>query len=367
VWGDDASEQATSQYELLWKAGQHSNTATATGSYSDDAGHLSTVSDTDLAYYYGSMPGLVTNSSLCTFGDTFNLIFTPDMRLGAPFGYINYKLSDSNPGQFYYNVFYSGQVGEVKEFTFEIPAPFVTQGAVPVHAYSGVDIFSCGGQTCLTPKGEVAGFKLSDMTWGDFDGDGKTEYTFNVTVPETGFLYVNMHLDFGLEKQSGWLKGEAGGLVDYEDAKDNPVVTSSDPAVLPTILEGTEYVFSSNLVGSEDSIFNNNVFKNLKGNGGFVINNQGTLDTADDVLLSKVLLKVVEKAKPGTILWQGESDNDGWFYANFGPTGKKITYTVTADTNGDGKLNGLDKSMDFDLGGPVKFAITDFFGDWQHS
>jgi len=202
------------------------------------------------------------------------------------------------------------------------------------------------------------------MTWGDFDGDGKTEYTFNVTVPETGFLYVNMHLDFGLEKQSGWLKSEAGGLVDYEDAKDNPVVTSSDPAVLPTILEGTEYVFSSNLVGSEDSIFNNNVFKNLKGNGGFVHATNGTADESDDLLLSNVLVKVVEKAKPGTTLWQGNTDADGWFYANFGPTGKKITYTVTADTNGDGKLNGLDKSMDFDLGGPVKFAVTDFFGDW---
>jgi hypothetical protein len=37
---------------------------------------------------------------------------------------------------------------------------------------------------------------------------------------------------------------------------------------------------------------------------------------------------------------------------------------VTADTNGDGKITGLDKSMDFDLGGATKFAVTDFFGDW---
>jgi hypothetical protein len=164
-----------------------------------------------------------------------------------------------------------------------------------------------------------------------------------------------MHLDFSLEKLSGWIKSG-------ENALDN--TGSLTPEDLPDILEGTEYKFSSNLTGSEDSIFNDNVFKSLKGNGGLIEANGGTLDESDDLLLSNVLVKVVEKAKPGTTVWQGTTDAEGWYYANFFATGKKITYTVTADTNGNGKIDAGDKAQDFDLGGATKFAVTDFFGDW---
>src|SRR5262249_49977238 len=80
---------------------------------------------------------MITNSSLCTFdedtsltGDQFRLILTPDMSPAI------YKLTASNPGQFYYNVIYVGAGSTT--VTLTIPYPFVTQGAVPLHVYSDV-------------------------------------------------------------------------------------------------------------------------------------------------------------------------------------------------------------------------------------
>ena len=95
-----------------------------------------TVTDSDTSSYHGLTPGVVTNSSLCDFGDQFRLVFTPDMgRYTSSTPY--YKLSDSNPGQFYYNVF-SDNDGSTDTITMEIPYPFVTQGAMPVHVYGGL-------------------------------------------------------------------------------------------------------------------------------------------------------------------------------------------------------------------------------------
>ena len=94
---------------------------------------------------------MITNSSLCTFdedtgmtGDQFRLIFTPDMSPAI------YKLTASNPGQFYYNVIYVGAGSTT--VTLTIPYPFVTQGAVPVHVYSDVMTATSGGSRWRTRR-----------------------------------------------------------------------------------------------------------------------------------------------------------------------------------------------------------------------
>ena len=61
-------------------------------------------------------------------------------------------------------------VAEYTDFTFEIPYPFVTQGAVPVHVYSGVTIDQDTGQICLTPGTEVAGPYEAKMESEGFEG-----------------------------------------------------------------------------------------------------------------------------------------------------------------------------------------------------
>src|SRR5262249_857558 len=89
----------------------------------------------------------VTDSSLCTFdvdesltGDQFKLIFTPDQSPSS------WKLNASNPGQYYYNVFYSGSGNTTVQLT--LPYPFVTQGAVPIHIYTSVTPTTKNGITC---------------------------------------------------------------------------------------------------------------------------------------------------------------------------------------------------------------------------
>ena len=97
------------------------NTATCT--------HIITVPETDAG---GT---LITDTMRCTLpNNQLRLIFTPD-----PQNMPCYKLTASNPGQFYFNLFYSGTPGEVETFKVTLPYPWVTQGARPVEVYDSVD------------------------------------------------------------------------------------------------------------------------------------------------------------------------------------------------------------------------------------
>ncbi|MFZ9753028.1 MAG: hypothetical protein ACO3B3_05685, partial [Cyanobium sp.] len=329
------------QYSLPWKPGQQTNTATSDSQES--------TSDTDAANYFGIIPGFVTNSSLCTFdtnsnvdGKQFNLIFTPDFSLASN----NYKLSSSNPGQFYYNVFDHGTAGKTKTFTLEIPKEFVTQGAVPVHAYSDVHIDQAGSMTCLTPGTEIASFKLTDLTITDNDNDGNSEYNFDAKVPESGFVYVNMHLDYGLEKQTGWSK-DSLNRPGYDDAVDNGNVNGSQPK----ILDDTAYTFSSNVLGSADTVFNDNIFKNIKGVGG-----TATLADTNAPLTDQ---SIILKDSNGKTVGTARSDKDGWWFTNVNAPGKSSTYNVYWDKNNDDKVTN-DPKQTITWGGPVKYVNVDF-------
>ena len=83
-----------------------------------------------------------TDSALCYYdrqpeipGQQFRLIFTPDMQMWP-----TYKLPASNPGQFYYNVFYVGTPGSTVNLNINIPYPFVTNGANPIQVHDGFSI-----------------------------------------------------------------------------------------------------------------------------------------------------------------------------------------------------------------------------------
>ena len=347
--GTMAAGQAYTTYRTgTWQAGQWTNTAFASGSYSDTAGHSKEVKAQDDANYFGALPGLVTNSSLCTFdsnssidGKQFNLVFTPDFSLASG----NYKLSDSNPGQFYYNVFYNGAPGETKSFEFDIPDPFVTQGAVPVHAYSDVHIDQVGGMICLTPIGEIAGIKATDLKREDLNGDGIEGYAFTVKLPTSGFVYVNMHLDYGREKQTGWAKQTP--IAGTDNAIDNANVSG----IQPTINDNTSYTFSSNIIGSEDTVVNDNIFKNIKGVGG----KTKLADTGDPLVNQSIILK----DGSGKTVGSAKSDSDGWWFTNVNAPGKSSIYNAYWDKNNDGNVMS-DPKQAITWGGPVKYVNVDF-------
>lgn len=216
-------------------SGSYHNTGTASGQFTDTAGHTRTDKASDDSSYFVLKPAVITDSSLCDFGDVFKLIFTPNFAAGTN----QYKLSDSNPGQFYYNLFHDGEgaAGSTTDVTINIPYPFVTQGATAVHAYSSVTVDDHSGQTCFTPGDEIANWKPS-VTLGsytDTNHDGKIGFgdTYALTVhdvPDDEFVYLNLHLDYGLEKSNGWAKNG-------ENAANTPAVNPSLSGV--TIKEGT--------------------------------------------------------------------------------------------------------------------------------
>jgi len=321
------------------------NTVSAVAS--DNDGNSDTA--TDSAKINVLSPGYVTNSSLCDFGDVFDLIFTPDLKNWSASPQGVYKLSDSNPGQFYYNTFFTPEDVGDKDGVFEagetltlsIPYPFVTQGANPVHAYSSVTEHEPG---CFVPGTEIfnggssMAFTLNQYT--DTNGDGKIGYGDNYTMTVNldqlpdGFVYLNAHFDYGLEKENGWKRSG-------ENALNDPVINPGLSGV--NIMEPTSHVFSSSIIGSTDSIANNNEFKNPKGFGGLVeikvsdVNNDGDYLDSVDVTEAVVGAKVELWNGTGTTkLDTAYTDINGWYFMpNFIHKGSIATYQVklVADTN----------------------------------
>lgn len=248
----------------------------------------------------------ITSSSLCPFDsdpdadpdDQFRLIFTPD-----PLVPTSWKLNASNPGQFYYNAMYVGSGEETLEI--EIPYPFVTQGATPVHIYESVTPDDDG---CYTPGDELAHAKtlvvLDDYTPQQI---GSTT-TVGVELPSLAghFAYINIHLDYGLKRTPGYSKNAGNDAVDAVDPTD---------VVIP---DETDYAFTDNAGGS-DTAQSNNVFKRAPGFAGLVLDNAATPVAGVEVEIwspANTKLKTVY------------TDTDGWYMWLYKHTGKAATFTV---------------------------------------
>jgi hypothetical protein len=230
--------------------------------------------------------------------------------------------------------------------------------------YSGVEIVTHDGQLCLTPIGEIQNFKLDQLVsqWNDLNGNGVKDVgdTITYTIPDVqtmGFVYINMHLDFDLEKRTGYIKGNetdpnvtGNGL--GEDALDNPNVAGAQPQ----IVEGSNFEFSAAVNGaaladSSDTIVNENVWKNIKGMGGLFQINFSNTEGLDEIALQGQHLII--KTASGTVVGDAYTDADGWYYAQFMATGKKTGYKVYWDQNNDGKITGNEVNLvkQTDMGG----------------
>jgi uncharacterized repeat protein (TIGR01451 family) len=289
------------------------NTATVTGKDNLDL----LVSDQD-SWTVRVMPkSKVTDSGLCDFdrdedldGRQFRLIFTQDPKSPGTF-----KLTASNPGQFYFNVFYYGEAGEEVTMDITIPYPFITHGATPIHVYSNVTYgeggcfvplnelqnFTITGTDTVTPSGEL-GIALSDYDGGEF-------VTITVTgdAPVSELIYVTIHLDYGLKHTLGY--GKSG-----DDDAINPV----NETVLISNLHN--YNFSVNHDMKDwDIVQNQNTFKRNPGFGGIVTDSFGTP-------IEGYTVKVYDSE--GNLIGSKMTDEDGFYFIYYKHKGKREIFDV---------------------------------------
>jgi hypothetical protein len=281
-----------------------------------------TITNNDLPYT------LVTSSSLCTFDrdpdtpqDDFRLLLTPDHQ--AP----GFKLNASNPGQFYYNAFYSGTPGTSYTLTLKIPYPFVTQGANPVHVYDGATLTPTSGEQCITPANGVpitsvvgAPFVRSDYGGGTHDlSDFSLVHDVVVTfvMPATGTAYVNIHLDYGLKGTSGY--GRNG-----DDAVPNGVTT---PVLIPDN-QAYQFQVSDGVNTWDPAVYSQNEFKKNPGVGGNTTSFK-TNSAGETILLEPLQGGLPVDVYQGTKkLGSTVTDPDGWYMWTYKYTGKATTFTV---------------------------------------
>src|SRR5207247_1220588 len=87
----------------------------------------------------------------------------------------------------------------------------------PLHAYDGVTISGAAPTYCLTPGnaatiGSVAPALPVTLTQYISQNLGSTKtITVTMTVPASGFIYLNLHLDYGLKKTLPYAKGGPNG------------------------------------------------------------------------------------------------------------------------------------------------------------
>ena len=301
-----------------------SQTDTVTASGVDDESNP--VSDSDDATVQIVAPSAVTDSSLCDFGGQFRLIFTPDLQ-ALP----TYKLSGSNPGQFFYNALYldPDMAGQTVTFDVTVPYPFVTQGAMPAHVYGSLALNEYG---CFAPGDELdAQPQLIELD--DHSGvypDGSATIQITAQVPDSGFLYVNLHLDYGLKGRDP----DGDGIPNnYDKSGGDDAVHPDDPANI-LIPNGADHTFSvGGATSDSQTVTNLNEFKRFLGFGGLV-KNGGDEPVEDAQIVIKdsdgTELSDPDVAQGGVVLTENGlfTDEDGFYTLAWKHKGRQATYTV---------------------------------------
>lgn len=261
-------------------------------------------------------PSLVTDSGRCLFDrdpatpvQDFRLIFTQD-----PQNWPCYRLTASNPGQFMYNVLYTGAPGESASFEVTIPYPFVTQGANPVQAYDWISVSGGNGQACLMPGNPffVSAQQVALPSYGN-PLSATTTLRITLTVPDSGVVFLAIHLDYGLKKESGYTKNAAGDAVDC---------ATGTQVLIPN--NGSYQFAVSGAQNGTARIQSFNVFKKNPGVAGLVLYKNSN----DPFPGSTVTLANAKGVRIGSSV----TDEDGFYMIAYKHKGKAATYSLSVVT-----------------------------------
>ena len=261
---------------------------------------LGTDTSCKITNYPESQVSFVTSSGGCVFDQTgdprrqFKAMFTPD-----PPEHAEVQDDGPNPGQFLYSVFHSGSGPTT--FNITLPYPFVTQGNVPIHAYSSVSVGSDG---CYRPGTEFYS-NSQKVTLGDYPGTWGTTKTVSVTLNSPGFVYLTMHLDYGLK-----------GFGNYEKGINNSAISTTSPQPINDLVNHTFGVTGAET--DSDTVQNKNVFKHDPGFAGLVRDTYGNpvVNTPVQIYQGTALKQTVY------------TDADGWYVWTYKYTGKATTFTL---------------------------------------
>jgi hypothetical protein len=286
----------------------------------------------------------VTDSALCPIPDnTLRLIDLQNPTAGATGGVVqnDYLLNATNPGQAYYNVFYSGTPGSSLSLQINIPWPFVTNGDNPiqVHDGTGPQSVTLGDGACFAPTPALSGFTTS-TTGGHLSNSGspvilRGDYPFqnlgssatvyvSGSVPATGLAYVTIHLDYGLKKMAGWQQGIDTTTLQGPDTNLDGVLDGLGSGVIhikggsPAQTNGQDYTFAASF-GSSSTIYSVNAFKKNPGVNGLTLGSGGG---------PKSGLQVQFWGPNGNLIARTTTDGDGFYSFPYKHTGKPATYTV---------------------------------------
>jgi hypothetical protein len=200
------------------------------------------------------------------------------------------------------------------------------------------------GQTCLVPGNELAAFP-GTVTLEDYVDAEKAGYDetggagsgiwearqlpvqqFMVDLPTTGYVYLNIHMDYGLKDKTADINGD--GIPDRysKDSNDNALASGTYNITVPNnATHGFSFTAVDGGTSSDsDSVHNLNSFKRNPGVGGLVTSG-ADVPTADPVEGAAITLKL-----NGTPVGSAVTDVDGYYQIVYKHKGKATQYTVTA-------------------------------------
>jgi len=178
-----------------------------TATYKGDSNYNSV---TGACESFNVLPQTLTDGFFsCSFGNQFGLLFPQNSKS-------SYSLILSIPLQFYDNILYQGTPGTSFSFKIAIPFPFVTQGAYPIQTSSSTGLTKAKCyvpsfdqskyDTISTTGGHLSPSGHPEILLGDYGSGGNLGSTTTVTVsgkvPASGFLYIAIHLSYGLTGQT---------------------------------------------------------------------------------------------------------------------------------------------------------------------
>jgi hypothetical protein len=239
----------------------------------------------------------------------FRLIFIQD-----PLNWPCYRLVASNPGQFIYNVFYTGTPGQSVTLNVTVPYPFVTKGSNPIQAYNGVSVLGTGSKQYLVPGARFFAspqqVKLEDY--------GATPSAFRtipvtLTVPSSGVVYLAVHLEYGFKGMTGFSKNFNDDAIDC---------ATRDQMLVPN--HGTYQFSVSGSQNDSTAIKNYNAFKHIPGVAGLVLRKNSSEPVPGTM--------VTMKNAWGLPVGMGITDEDGFYMIPYRHLGREATFQLRAIT-----------------------------------